>query len=234
VPGKELAKRVHCQRASSMPSFYIPEGFKPALARIAAMSDAEVDELHQALSSAAPTLRIQAIAAHVQTVLNKDIPDLTDIIQTLSSMNNARVGADVSVQEFAHDISEQFGLRKVKLPGTETLERKLNLLLSVEALVISAKAFDVQHEYEKLFIAARIVTDSRSVFSQAGTEVVGTMIVHNLNIKYSENGQFKEIFIALDDADIAKLRRVLDRAEAKTTILEKLIEKTGIRYLDAK
>lgn len=217
-----------------MPHFYIPEGFGPALTRIAAMSDAEISELHQGLSSATPTLRIPAIVTHVQTVLKKDIPGLTDIVQTLSSMNNARVGADVSVQEFAHDISEQFSLRKVKPPGAEALEQKLILLLTVEPLVISAKAFDVQHEYDKLFIAARIMTDSRTVFSQTGTEAVGTMIIHNLNIKYSENGQFKEIFIALDDADLTKLRRVLDRAEAKTAVLERLIEKTGIRYLNAK
>jgi hypothetical protein len=38
----------------------------------------------------------------------------------------------------------------------------------------------------------------------------------------------------MDDADLAKLRRVLDRAEAKTTVLEKLIEKTGVRYFDSK
>jgi hypothetical protein len=78
------------------------------------------------------------------------------------------------------------------------------------------------------------MSDARTVFNQTGTEALGTMVVHNLNIKYSENGQFKEVFIALDDADIAKLRRVLDRAETKTATLEKLIEKTGVRYFDSK
>jgi hypothetical protein len=195
-----------------MPSFYIPEGFKPALASIAAMSEADVAELHKALSSAVPTLNIQAIVAHVRNAIQKESPDLADVIQALSSMNNARVGSDVSARDFARDVSEQFGSRTAKPPGADTLERKLGSLLEVEALVLSAKAFDIQHEYDKLFIAARILSDSRTVFSQAGSEPVGTMIVHNLNIKYSENGQFKEIFIALDDADLMKLRRVLDRA----------------------
>ncbi|HTW64475.1 MAG TPA: hypothetical protein VME17_07665 [Bryobacteraceae bacterium] len=217
-----------------MPSFYIPEGFRPALVRIAAMSNADVDDLHKALATAAPTLKVETIIGHLQSTLKKDIPDLPEIIHTLSNMNNARVGAEVAVREFAHDISAQFAARKDKSPGADTLERKLILLLSVETLVISAKAFDVQHEYEKLFIAARIVTDTRTVFNQAGTEAVGTMIVHNLNIKYSEGGEFKEVFIALDDADIAKLRKVLDRAEAKTSVLEKLIEKTGTPYFDAR
>lgn len=202
--------------------------------RIAALSDAEVAELHQALSSVTPTLKIQSIVERVRAVLTKEIPDLVDIIQTLSSMNNARVGADFSAQEFARDISEQIESRRDKLPGADTLESKLASLLGAEPLVISAKAFDVQHEYEKLFIAARILTDERNVFNQEGTEAIGTLIVHNLNIKYSENGQFKELFIALDDSDIAKLRRVLDRAEAKTIVIERLIEKTGVRYFDAK
>jgi len=202
--------------------------------RIAALSDTEIEELQTALSSATPTLKIEAIVAHAQAVLKTDIPNLLDIVQTLSSMNNARVGADLSPQEFAHNVAAHLPSRKDKPTDTLALERKLTALLGVESLVISAKAFDVQHEYDKLFITARIITDTRAVFNQAGTEAVGTMIVHNLNIKYSENGQFKEAFIALDDADIAKLRRVLDRAEAKTAILEKLIEKTGIRYFEGK
>jgi hypothetical protein len=218
-----------------MPSFFIPEGFKPAVARIAAMSDKEIDDLRSALSSAAPSLNIKALAAHAQTALKNDFPDLEDIVQTLASMNNARVGADVSAKDFARDVAEQFASRKDKLPpGADTLERKLTSLLEVEPLVVSAKAFDLQHEYEKLFMAARILSDTRTAFNQAGTEAVGTMIVHNLNIKYSENGQFKEVFIAMDDADLAKLRRVLDRAETKTAALEKLIEKTGVRYFDSK
>jgi hypothetical protein len=217
-----------------VPRFFIPDGFRPALVRIAALSDAEVAELHQALSSVTPTLKIQSIVERVRAVLTKEIPDLVDIIQTLSSMNNARVGADFSAQEFARDISEQIESRRDKLPGADTLESKLASLLGAEPLVISAKAFDVQHEYEKLFIAARILTDERNVFNQEGTEAIGTLIVHNLNIKYSENGQFKELFIALDDSDIAKLRRVLDRAEAKTIVIERLIEKTGVRYFNAK
>ena len=198
------------------------------------MSDAEVEELRLALSSAAPSLNIKALAAHAQASL-KNVSDLEDIVQTLASMNNARVGADVSAKDFAHDVAEQFGSRRDKPPpGADTLERKLTALLEVQPLVASAKAFDLQHEYEKLFMAARIVSDTRTAFNQAGTEAVGTMIVHNLNIKYSENGQFKEVFIAMDGADLAKLRRVLDRAETKTAVLEKLIEKTGVRYLDSK
>jgi hypothetical protein len=217
-----------------MPNFYIPDSFRPALSRIAALSDVEVEELQAALSSASPTLKIEGIVAHVQTVLKTEITGLLDIVQTLSSMNNARVGADLSPLEFAHNIAGQLPARKDKPVDVVALERKLVSLLSVDALVISAKAFDVQHEFDKLFIAARIITDTRTVFNQTGTDALGTMIVHNLNIKYSENGQFRETFIALDDADIAKLKRVLDRAEQKTAILEKLIEKTGVRYFDSK
>jgi hypothetical protein len=218
-----------------VPSFYIPEGFKPAVLKLAAMSDAEIEALRLALSSATPSLNIKALAAHAQSVLKQSVPDLEDVVQTLANMNNARVGAEVSAKDFARDVAEQFGSRRDKVPpGADTLERKLTALLEVDSLVVSAKAFDLQHEYEKLFMAARIVTDTRTAFNQAGTEAVGMMIVHNLNIKYSENGQFKEVFIAMDDADLARLRRVLDRAETKTAVLEKLLEKTGVRYFDSK
>ena len=218
-----------------MSNFYVPERFKPALERIAALDDPDIESIQQALASAAPALNIQSIIEHVKGSLSKAIPDIESIIQTLSSMNNARASTDIPVEQFVRDIiPPRMVAREEKAFDRAAFERKLISLLSVESLILSAKASDVQHEYERLFISARIMTDVRTVFSQAGTEAVGTMIVHNLTIRYSQEGEFKELFIAMDDADIAKLRKVLDRADTKTAILEGLIKKTDIPYFESK
>ena len=60
------------------------------------------------------------------------------------------------------------------------------------------------------------------------------MIVHNMNVTYAQEGERKEFFVAMDNADIAKLRKVLDRADAKTTVLQELIERSGTQYFESK
>jgi hypothetical protein len=154
-------------------AFNVPESFRPALDRIAAMSDSEVEQLRLALASAKPTLKIQAFVAQVQTVVKAEIPDLADVIQTLSNMNNARVGADVSVEKFALDISTPLSRRGDSLVDLSSFQKRLVSLLSVDSLAVSARAFDVQHEYEKLFVSSRIVSDVRAVFNQGNLHRLG-------------------------------------------------------------
>lgn len=98
-------------------------------------------------------------------------------------------------------------------------------------MTLSAKAFDVQHEYEKLFASARILSDLRPVFDQTGNEPIGTIAVHNLKLTYFEGGEYKHIFIALDKSDLAVLRKALDRAESKSAGMERSAKKLGIPHL---
>lgn len=218
-----------------MPNFYVPERFQAVLQQIAILPEDDIDRIQQALASAAPALKIQSVTAHVKASLSKEIPRIEEIIETLNNMNTARVGADVPVEQFVRDIpSPRTVSRKEKVFDRAAFERRLISLLSIESLTLSAKASDMQHEYERLFVSARIMSDVRTIFDQAGTEAVGTMIIHNLNIEYSQAGEYKELFIALDDADIAKLRKVLDRADKKTTVLEELIKRTATPYFESK
>jgi hypothetical protein len=100
--------------------------------------------------------------------------------------------------------------------------------------VLSARASDVQHEYEHLFQSARILSDVRPLFNQSGTEMEGAMVVHNLKITYFQAGEYMEVFISLDNADLSSLRKVVERAEVKTMALEALIAKGGVPYFDSK
>jgi len=101
-------------------------------------------------------------------------------------------------------------------------------------VVLAAKVFDVQHEYEKVFRKARIMTDIRPVFDPSGAEAIGAMVVHSLSVAYAQGGEHKEIVFAMDDSDMSALRKLLDRAETKSKTAEKLIEKTGIQYFESK
>lgn len=208
-----------------MPTIHVPEPFKPALQRIASMSDADLQRMLEALAQLKPHLKPEVIARSAAE--NSILADLGEIIQALTSLSITQVRFDIPLDQLVRDVSQS-------VAGTPALAERLKSLLSVESLVLSAKAFDVQHEYEKVFRSARIISDVRPVFNASGTEATAAMIVHNLNVNYQHNGQAMEISFALDDADVTALKKMLERAETKTAILEKLIDKTGLPYFESK
>src|ERR1019366_7687810 len=68
---------------------------------------------------------------------------------------------------------------------------RLASLLSVESMTLSARAAEIQHDYDKVFASASIISDIRSVFAISSVEPVGAMIVHNLKLTYFEEGRIR-------------------------------------------
>jgi hypothetical protein len=60
---------------------------------------------------------------------------------------------------------------------------------------------------------------------------VGAVVVHSLKIVFHDAGSHSEIYLALDSADIAKLKAVLERAETKAASLKSLLEDKQISNL---
>jgi hypothetical protein len=197
------------------------------------MPEDEVSALREALSRIGVTLKPVSLASRVRSELQSTSPELDEIIQTLVALNSARVSTDVSLEHFVKDVARSVGRRR-KDYDQSAFEHRLMSLLSVESLELSARAAEIQHDYERVFASARIVSDIRSVFGTSTIQPVGAMILHNLKITYFEEGRIREAFFALDNADIANLRKVLDRAELKTAQLEQVISKAGLQYFESK
>jgi hypothetical protein len=140
----------------------------------------------------------------------------------------------VPLDKFVHRVATSLQFQKDQPKTQAAFEEKLKSLLNIEPLELSTRAFDIQHEYEKVFRAARIITDIRPVFDVPGAEAIGAMIVHNLSVKYFQDGENKEILFALDDADVTALRKVLEKAEIKSKTLEQLVEKAGVYYFESR
>jgi hypothetical protein len=209
-----------------MPSLHVPEPFKPTLERIASMSDEDVQKVQEALRALKPHVKPESMAK--SAVGKSDISGFDEIVQVLIGLSLTWVRFHSPMDEFVHEVS------KAAKKDRSVLEDRLKALLSIDSLLLAARAFDIQHEYEKVFRSARIVTDIRPIFSTEGTETTGAMIVHNLNVTYFENNEFKEAIYALDDSDVVALKKVLERAELKTSVLEALIGKTGLPYFESK
>ena len=207
--------------------------FRPALDRIASFTEEQLQELHGVLSALKVHLKPDVVAESAASAANSSLPDLPDIVQTLVNLSITRFRADMPLDQFASGISKSLK-SSPDAAQRETFEKRLKSLLTVKALEMSARAFDIQHEYEKVFRAARIITDIRPVFNVSGTEALGAMIVHNLSVTYFEDGEYKEAVFALDDADISAIKKVIEKAEIKSGTLEQLIDKSGVEYFASK
>ena len=99
-------------------------------------------------------------------------------------------------------------------------------------LRLTSKALEVLTEEEHVFYSARIITDIRPIFSEDATTITASVVVHNLRIHFGKDSAHKNFYVALDTSDIAKLRDVLDRADAKSVALQGLLKKFSVSYID--
>lgn len=201
------------------------------------MRDGEFTALLAAIRKTTPQLNIGTIAKHVAKTLKKPISESEEILETLRELSVTHLMADVSVDQFAQDVVSAMARQRVVRPGFNRVafEKRLVALLNVGPLIVSSKAHNIKHEYEKVFGSARVLTDIRPVFGQTEADVAGVMVTHTLKLIYRvELGEYREIYIAMDNADLVSLRKVLDRADLKKKHLEEIIQKAALPYFESK
>jgi hypothetical protein len=99
-------------------------------------------------------------------------------------------------------------------------------LLETESVTLAAKALDISYDFERVYIAGRLLTSIRPVFDGPREEIVGSTIVQTLRVEFiAPNGDQSSISIALDAEDIRRLqdecKRALDKAEKAKEEIEK-------------
>ena len=110
--------------------------------------------------------------------------------------------------------------------------QRLASLLVLDSLNTTAlKAKELQLESERTFCEARIITDIRPVFGDNIDEAPTIMIVHTLKIGFHVP-EHKDMYVALDAADIIGLKKTLGRAEEKANKLKTILDAAGIRSID--
>ena len=124
---------------------------------------------------------------------------------------------------------------ELRLLGEEREHFKSRLieLLDVDSVRVGAKGIEMLFENQRSFLSARIVTEVRPIFGSDPEEApAGALIVHMLKIIYREEGQDKELFVALDTTDVGVLRDALDRADAKAESLKGFLEAARTTYIN--
>lgn len=214
-----------------MASLNIPETEFEKLKSIAELPQGRFAALLDALREASPAISLKQFAESIQTEESKDF--LRKTLTVLAALFSIRERESLDAETISKAVVETTLKERPEHFSnlTEVLEGRLKALLSLENIGITAKGTDVLTEHERAFCHARVLTDIRPIFSPTLKSPEGAVIIHMLQIGFRENGKHEEIYVALDTEDVVKLRKILERAEAKTLILENFIKNSPMKYL---
>lgn len=154
------------------------------------------------------------------------------LIRALLSVESARHVHGHSVGEFADGVASS-GTLDLSPEVAAELARRVETLAQVPAIAITAKAIDIADENDRDYHSARIITDLRPVFGDDATQPpVGVVVIHLLRIDAFKNGQVEDYYVALDNADLSELHRVVSRAIDKNASLSQVLDNTGFSRFD--
>jgi hypothetical protein len=223
-----------------LPTLRIPDAYTDGLRKLASLSAEDYQSIKSALENVPPKLKPSEIAASIQdAVPGISQTDLRKILEAASSFATSfGPQEEVTIDEFVTDLFEGMQSESVRFHdpprlGWDGFREQLRSLLASKTLRVSSRANDIQHEQTNLFTGARILSDVRTVFDVEATEPQAALVIHQLRLTYFHNGEYEDIYIAMDNADLKNLRDAIERAERKTAALKNLIVKAPLTYLES-
>lgn len=209
----------------------IPERNRDALTRLLTLRADQFDQLIAGLQAQPATLDLPSRLTRTIAIAEVSKADLDQITSAVLSLCLVRWLHNVSLDTFVKDVSEAIQSFN-PLGGSDESTRRLRKIFNVEPLTIASKALTIFTDYQRTLHGAKVLTDVRYVFrSEPEQEPYGAVIAHLLKLSYHEDGDHKEFFVAMDGADVTRLKAVLKRAEAKAKTLRRKLDVAQTTYL---
>ncbi len=218
----------------------IPKDDLLVLKTIAELEESKFAALASALRDSKPSLTreqfVTQIAEVAKSIQQPEMRSILKVVFTLYALNDRM---RISSKELANVVTKsavQSSVKEVPFPSDKVglLSARLDILLSFgKSIGVSAKAWDVLTEHERIFCGARILSDLRPVFAESLETASASVIVHNLQIGFHQNGKHQDFYVALDTDDVQALKEVIVRAEKKTIALCSILKKANVDYLEA-
>lgn len=218
----------------------IPEPYIEGLRKLASLSAEDFQSITSALERARPKLKAAEITVAIQDYVPHIAPkDLQEILEVASSLiGTAGTQEEITIEKFVADLLEAMQrspgrFATAPILGWEGFRDQITSLLSAKTLRISSRADDVQHEQANVFTGVRVLSDIRTVFDPDTVDAQGALIIHQLKLTYFHNGEYQDVYIAMDNADLKSLRSAIERAERKTEALINILKRASVTYFES-
>lgn len=217
-----------------MPEIRIPEEQRKSLAKLALLSEPQVNELVLLVEGFPAATTLKELSGRMPDKLTTlDPAQVRGFLETLFSMHIVRAYFDSSVADFLKEILLALGKEgdALTLGDRERLITILTRLLGIKSLATSAKAHGLQREHSLVLHDTRILCDLRPVFESPSEPPVGLVVAYTLHIVFHKGTHHEDIYFALDANDVAKLKTVVERAEIKASSLKRLLSAKGLEQV---
>lgn len=222
-----------------LPILSIPEQFQAGLAKLRELNEDTASSLLAAIESLAQESGKDSLSSQqLPPIKHLSQEDAQTILDGLTFLYRVRASSDATVAEFVSDASEamRYGaVPRYKVPeGAITNFRdRINKFLSLESLNTLSKAIILRSEHEHTLCSARILTDIRPVFGPDPNAAPQTAVIfHMLKLAFHEASSIKEIYLALDESDLAELENLVERAKKKALSLHTILASRNMRVVD--
>ena len=218
----------------------IPKRDLNNLGMLSGLDQDSFDRMVRSFQAAGPHLSMRKFIQEATASLPDKVRDTAKLTaETVLSMQFGRARMGASADEFVAAVfaAENIGELKLAPEKLEAGRGRLQHLLAIDSLFITAKAASVLTAHEHAFESARIFTDIRPIFGEpaAGANRVeprAAVLVHNLKLRLAGAETERELYVAMDNHDLQTLIDALNRARAKAAELSAFVKRGGLSYLE--
>jgi hypothetical protein len=223
-----------------MANFSFPPELVSNVKTIADLDDETLSKTLEVLRSETASLYPSEIASTLSDKIHGLGRSRADAaVSCIIALELARASTGVATNDLITEIVSAAVTERSDEPKRERLTMWFRDAIGIEPLIISAKGMSVSQDCEHPFLDSRIITEIRPVYKESGSELPkeppsAAVILHSLKLVVREDGRAKEFFLALDSADLARLKQTLERAEAKAESLQTFLKSAKLSYLKVK
>lgn len=213
---------------SNLPSIRLSTGTEQDLGRLIQHKE-HISNIVIAAIGEQPAANIRGFSARLASKISLETELVDEVITALWNIKNVQRNLGVNsetiikvlTKSLQRSASEEWQSEYLDAwkESADEIAHALDSLTDDHAIFISAKANSLAYTQQNLMVNARIITDVRPVFDTAGENILETVITHMLALRYADGSRERRLItFALDNEDLASLRRQCERAERKSQV----------------
>ncbi len=200
----------------------IPTPVLPGIKYISGLDDANITKLVNYIALLPIEIEFSTVAEELDTLL--DIQTGRNLLQTIMSFNSLIENNDEENKKVAERLTNSY----IDLSGDELSEKDKIVLINNLYLILSnfnsvkqiIDAREIYSSNENNLSDLSMITDLRLIFKDnIEDKDRSAIIIHKLNLEYSNSNDFKELYLTLDIKDLNKLKVLIENAIQKDQIL---------------
>lgn len=220
-------------------SFEIPEEYLDGFVQISKLKKEEVEELSSILLNLdigkGPNTILSKAAEAVKKSEEEVKSIFTSLISALQNVYDNRVEKSELIPLLVASFKEVFPQTKSQIISALG-DNLTKLIESDRRILLTRKAFNLQNDFEKVYLESRIITDIRLVYdvespiNEKNAEYA--VISHQLKLTYLKDLNRTQVYFALDRDELHLLSEQIQRALEKDNQIRENCYTTGISIID--